>query len=439
MLDNVLLIGYFLTWFVTLLWYIRDKASFFDATSVLFFFQLIYSFFSILLFNDQAYGHLFKPMKLFPLVYLYFFLMLTSWPIIQYTSKGINKLQMPTTLFVYSLSLLYISVSVISLPQLASNFISGTINIIIDSSAGLEMYNDSISESRAIGDGTITNIPAIIRSAFSSFGFLLLFYCLAIPKKNKLIIIGLAISCFLNIIGWISLGQRGGVVKMILVFIITYAAFKNFLSCKINKIIKHASIFLILAISIPLIGLTISRFKTNNGGPLSSLYYYAGQANLYFNNYGLDDNGIRYGDRTIPILKKIIGFENVPNNFVERRIKYHDLYINDEVFSTYIGDFTIDFGPLCGALILIINTLIVLHLTKSRNNDILFHQLIILHLTMSICIQGGMSLYQFADIGGAIQLALYIITYFVFRLDYELNFKHNGKISFIYSNYPTKK
>ena len=366
--------------------------------------------------------------------------MFTSLPIIRYTTGCPTKIQMPTKLFIHILILFFVVPTFITLPNIISNFVQGTKSIIISSTAGLDMYNESISESKNIGDGLISNAPAILRSAFSSLGFLLLFYCLSLPQKNKLIILSLAISCLTNIVGWISLGQRGGVVKMLLVLIISYLAFKNFLTDRINKIVKCISIFLIIMLSVPLIALTISRFNTNEGGPLSSLFYYAGQANLYFNNYGLDDNGIRYGDRTFPILKKIIGFENVPNNFIERRQKYPHLHINDEVFSTYIGDFTIDFGPLGGTLILIIITLCTLYLTKIRNNSIAFHQIVILHLVMSICVQGGMSLYQFADIGGAIQILLYIIVYIIFRLDYETNYKHNAKlISFIYSNNTPKK
>ena len=440
MTDNILLIGYFTNWLITLCLYVRKREDKIDATSTVFFFQLVYSLFSILLYNDNAYGHLFKPLKLFPFIYLYLMVMFTTLPVMRYTTVGLTKIQKPTTLYVHLLALLFIIPTFIELPNIISNFIQGTKNIILSSTAGMDMYNESISNSKNIGDGSISNVPAILRSAFSSLGFLLLFYCLALPKKNKFIVVSLTICCVTNIIGWISLGQRGGVIKMLLVLIISYMAFKKFLSKKINRIARCFSVFLIILLSVPLIALTVSRFSTNDGGPLSSLYYYAGQANLYFNNYGLDDNGIRYGDRTFPIVKKILGFENVPSNFVERRVKYPYLHINDEVFSTYIGDFTIDFGPIGGAFVLIIITCFTFYVTKIRNGTMAFHQIVILHLAMSVCIQGGMSLYQFADIGGAIQIALYIIVYIVFRIDYETNYKHNANlISFIYSNNSSKK
>ena len=178
---------------------------------------------------------------------------------------------------------------------------------------------------------------------------------------------------------------------------------------------------MIIATTIPIIVLTNSRFSELQGGSLQSIYFYVGQENLNFNNYGLDNGGIRYGDRTIPLFKRILGFENVPRNFWERRQKYPDLKINDEVFIGFVDDFTLDFGPIIPPLIFIIFTLFVLKRTKIRNKKILFHQLIRIHFVMCICMLGGMKLYSFADLAGNIQLIVYFLAYILFRLDHEKN------------------
>jgi hypothetical protein len=81
--------------------------------------------------------------------------------------------------------------------------------------------------------------------------------------------------------------------------------------------------------------------------------------------------------------------------------------INDEVFIGFIGDFTLDFGPVPATLILIIFTLIVLRKTRIWDGEILFHQLILIHFVMSVCMVGGMKLYPFSDTGGNLQLIFY--------------------------------
>ena len=155
-----------------------------------------------------------------------------------------------------------------------------------------------------------------------------------------------------------------------------------------------------------ILALTIGRFQNWGKGPLASVYGYIGQQNLYFNKYGLDNGGIRYGDRTFPLFKQLLGFENVPKSFWERREKYHNLKINDEKFISFVGDFTLDFGPYIAPIIFVLLTLFVLRRTKIRNGEVAFHQLILLHLVMCICVQGGLKLYSFADTGNLQILSL---------------------------------
>ena len=171
----------------------------------------------------------------------------------------------------------------------------------------------------------------------------------------------------------------------------------------------------------------MSRFGESEAGSESSVFFYAGQENLYFNNFGLDNGGLRYGDRTFPLFKKMLGFENVPDNFWERRSKYPNLQINDEVFIGFIGDFTLDFGPFITPFIFIFFTIFILNKTIIRNKVILFHQLILLHFVMCLCMLGGMKLYPFSDVGGNLQLIIYFLAFLFFRLVYAYSLKRQRK------------
>jgi len=219
------------------------------------------------------------------------------------------------------------------------------------------------------------------------------------------------------------MGQRGPILEIMLSMVITYFALRKFYQPKVNKIIRNIGITFLIITSIPIIALTVSRFGESDAGSESSVLFYAGQENLYFNNYGLDNGGVRYGDRTFPLFKKMLGFENVPDNFWERRSKYPNLQINDEVFIGFIGDFTLDFGPFIAPIIFIFFIIFILNKTIVRNKVILFHQLILLHFVMSLCMLGGMKLYPFSDIGGNLQLIIYFLSFLFFRLVYAYSLK----------------
>ena len=426
-ISNINIVIFVTAWIVTIIAYQR-KRKHIDTGSVILFSYLLYSIMSLILYNipDNTFNT-FNSIQIFPFIYLYLMLMLATMPILKYDDNKINEIQKPNTVLLNTVSIIFIAASLVHLPNIISDFVGGLTKLLINSSGGQDLYELGMVDADKIGDGNISNLGAIISSAMSGIGTLLLLYFLTQKKSNKLILIGLFLSNIVGILTSISRGQRGGVVETLLVMIITYFALRKFIPTKINKRVKIIGISLIIIVAIPVIALTNSRFGEGGGDRSEmSFYSYVGQENLYFNNYGLDDGGIRYGDRTFPLFKQMLGFDNVPNNFMERRQKYPNLKINDEVFITFVGDFTLDFGPVIALLIFIIFTLFVLKKTRIRNGRILFHQLILIHSVMSVCMLGGMKLYSFSDIGGNLQLIVYVVGFIIFRLDYERSLKRNN-------------
>ena len=423
LLSNIYLVLYIITWIVTIILYQKRKLHF-DAGSLLLFSYLLYSIVSLVLYHNPFSFYTFERIRLFPFVYLYLMLMLAAWPILRYDDNQINEIQKPNPFLLNAVCLFFIVISLVQLPTIISDFSSSLTKLLMSSSGGQELYDEG-ALSDDMGYGNIRNLPAIFSNAMFSIGILLFFYYLTLNKPNKLIVIGLFISSLISILTSISRGQRGGMVETLLVMIITYFALRKFIPSKINKIIKIIGTFLIIILTIPLIYLTISRFDNKDEGSQSSLYFYVGQENLYFNNYGLDDGGIRYGDRTFPLFKQILGFDNVPRNFWERRVKYPNLNINDDVFSTFVGDFTLDFGPFVSPLLFILFTLFILKKTRIQNGRILFHQLILVHFVMNVCMLGGLKLFSFADIGGNLSLIVYFVAFISFRLDYIISQQRN--------------
>lgn len=424
-ISNINILIYILAWVVTIILYLIIRKRI-DAGSILLFTYLIYAITSFILYNSHAYH--FNQIRLFPFIYLFLMLILFFLPVLKYNAYKITNIQKVPSIYIHVISITFILVSFVQLPTIISDFIFSIKKLLTSSSGGLELYNKTLAEARSLGDGKIANLPGVISNVFGNFGILLFFYYLTLNKRSKLILIGLFISIIMNILINISLGQRGPIFEILLSMIITYFALRRFFEPKINRIIKIVGGGILIASLIPISALTISRFGNNTEGSMASVYYYGGQENLYFNNYGLDNGGIRYGDRTFPLFKQILGFENVPKNFMERRDKYPHLKMNDERFYTFVGDFTLDFGPIIASFIFLFFTIFVIIKTRIRNGIIRFHQLILLHFVMIICMLGGMKLYPFSDVGGNLQLIGYFIAYMFFRLDYNYRIQRHNKM-----------
>ncbi|WP_026727843.1 O-antigen polymerase [Flavobacterium denitrificans] len=423
-LSNAIILFFILSWIATIILY-QVKKKHFDAGSVLLFSYLLYAVMSLILFNNPYYS--FNEMSIFPFIYLYLMLMLAFSPVLRYDYNKIDEIQKPPTIFLNLVCIIFIAACLMQVPTIISDFALNIVRLLFVSSGGQDLYNEAMADSYSLGDGSISNLSSIISNAYGNFGILLFFYYLSLKKRNKFIMIGLFISSIISILSNISLGQRGPILEIVLSMIITYFALRKFYHPKVNKIVKNTGIVLLIATIVPVAALTVSRFGESEEGSESSLFFYAGQENLYFNNYGLDNGGIRYGDRTFPFFKRMLGFENVPENFWDRRSKYPNLQINDEVFIGFVGDFTLDFGPFIAPIIFILFTIFVLNNTIVRNGRLLFHQLILLHFVMSLCMLGGMKLYPFSDLGGNLQLIVYVLAFLFFRLIYAYSLKREQR------------
>ena len=420
--NNILLVLNIIAWIVTFAKY-QKKKLYFDAGSIIIFSFLLYSISSLFLFNDPFWSSeaKFKQLHLFPFIYLYLMLMLAAWPVTRLRKLKIIEIQKPTNLLFNTISIILIVCSLALLPEILPKIVSGLIRIVFDSAAGLDIYNDTMhySNIKNIHDGKISNLPSIIAGLLSDLGILMFFYYLTLKKRNRFITIGLIIACIIPILDNIAMSQRGPVLDRVVTVIISYFALRKFIPRNINNVIKKTGIIFVVAITIPIVAITTSRFdRVGSGGAASSLLFYSGQQNLFFNNYGLDNGGLRYGDRTFPLFKRMLGFDNVPRNFVERRAKYPHLKINDGSFIGFVGDFTLDFGPFVAPLIFIFFTFFIVRHTRVRNGKMLFHQLILVYFVMCICIQGGMKLFSFADLSN-LRIITIFIAYIAFRFDYE--------------------
>lgn len=413
--DQTIVLCYLSAWILTFIVYWRNTKKF-NGGSFIISSYILYALCSFLLYDTHYIYFNPLPLTVFPFIYLFVALLLGMLPILKFGYHRYTTIQIPSMNLLNTVSLIFIISTLFDLPSTFSNVVSGMQRMLIDSAAGNEMYTESIEDVHSSGSG-ISNFGAVISNAFAQIGYLLPIYYLTLQKKNKWILMGLILACITKMINGISLGQRGGIVEPLLVLAATFFLLKDYIIEKYRKILYIAGSILVGLITVPVVLITLSRFDNTVTDPMASTYYYLGIENINFNNYALDDGGIRYGDRTIPLFKRMIGIDNVPKNFFERRTKYPNLKVNDDTFITYVGDIAIDYGPFLGAIIIIIISRFFLIKMRVQGDTFPFHKLILLHFLLYLCVLGGVKLFPYADAGN-LKIIICVFLYFVFKNDY---------------------
>lgn len=341
-------------------------------------------------------------------------MMIALTPAIYHHTNSTDSIEYPQSNILRIIATIIIVVAILNLPGIVSDFRNGLMSIFTDAEAGKKAYMEQIDNASNVG-GAIRNIPAILFNSFSDIGIFLLFYFMTMSKKNHKIIYGLLFANVINLIMPVMRGQRSGVALAFLTIICGYFLFKQYLSKRLNKVIKKIGIVFIAIITLPVAAITISRFGSEKAGVATFINWYIGQGNIYFNNHALDDNGLRYGDRTLNLFKRLVD-SKTSMNYVERREIYSKLKINDEVFSTFVGDFTIDFGPFFAVIIFIVFNFFVIYSfqkNKTNNNKIKLHQLLLLYFTVCISAQGGMYLFSYSDTRNLNIIVLALLYYYL--------------------------
>lgn len=396
--DNILVISYFLLWVLTIFLY-HKRIRQVDAGSAIIFTYVCYAFFSILTLNKPIYFldyYDFNHLTLFPFIYLFVMLVIALSPAIMYHFHPASQIEDPNSNIFYLIAVISILSALFLIPGIFANIGDGLFKLMTDMDAGKDAYEEQLGNASESGGG-ITNIPAIIFNALSEISIFTFFYFLTFKKKNVWLLSGLLVSIIVSVLLPIMSGQRGPVIYTILTVFLGYMFFKQFFSKTIKKVVRYVGVIGVAMTLLPIIAITVSRFSAMKQSSITDyMNWYIGQGNIYFNNYALDDNGIRYGDRTFNLAKRIIS-SDASQNYLDRRSTYGNLYVNDDIFTTFVGDFTIDFGPVVAFLIFVLFNAWVLYNTRVKNDKLKIHQALLLYFTMCICMQGGMTLFSFSD------------------------------------------
>ena len=121
LLSIFYLVLFIVIWMITVRIYFKGKTNM-DPGGIILFSYLIYSISSLFLFLNPYYS--FNSINLFPFLYLYFLLMLATWPILRYDPHQVRKIQNPAIVLINSISFIYIIFSFIQLPSMFNELVN---------------------------------------------------------------------------------------------------------------------------------------------------------------------------------------------------------------------------------------------------------------------------------------------------------------------------
>lgn len=409
-------------WIITSVFLIK-RYSYKNSGVIVVIFYTIISLFAIDLYVRRPNGTLYpwSHISIIPLLLLLIFIVLFSLLIIKASSYSLFK--RPSKKFI---TIIAISVSILSLLniyEIINNFSTGLMLLATDSDYGNEIYSQTTEKfiyNFHRSDGV--NIIGTLSTLAKKMAPMIFLIYLSYRKKNKLLLIALALSTFTSYMYSVSMGMRSAIIQDLLSIILFYIFIKRFYSKRtiywFNRIV---GCFLGIIIC-GMILITISRVNAHIGGR-SSVYEnaesYASQGIIYLGAYGLDNgNEIRNGDRTFPLIKSIFS-DDVARDVMERRLKYNKMKINDSVFCTFVGDFIFDYGIIGGTFVLFILYLIYKGLLKGYKRSIDFSQIIIIYLLSYMLV--GFYLYPLDGYAGNI----FVISIILLSISYKLFY--NGK------------
>ena len=419
MSSNSILLLYFFSWLITFVLYIRRRKCV-DAGAILLLSYTIFAFSSYLLYNNFYSDGLFQEITFLPFLYLYLMLLITSVPILKF--KPTYIIQNPNRILINYFAIIYFVCSLITAYATLPNIGDGIKTIVIDS-AGADLYHEAHEEVFYDNVPFFVRIGTAINNIFSDISILFLFYYMSLPKRNNYIILFLSLGVFLTIFGSVAQGLRTVATMKIFLMISTYFLFGNRIDMTIRKKIRKIGIALFSVVLLIMTIVTVSRFSNEYESMSYYIESYAGQGNLYFNNYAFDSGGIRDGDRTCNTFKRMLGYDDVPEGPYKTRNKHSYMKISEKNFITFVGDFILDFGPVIATIILLVSTFLLRIGSIAHKRKLYFHQLILIYFCLCVCMQGGMYLFYYSYKGNYTIIA-FLIVYLAFKVEH--NFSKTG-------------
>lgn len=311
-------------------------------------------------------------------------ILIALFPIIQINEDRIKGIWIPTPSVIKISCFFCSALSIYSIIMLLPKLQEGILIMLSGSDDIVELYEESKSERMDTKSfsGAI-NFLGVLSNIVDYFMPILLFLCLMNKNRNKIIFVLLLIGVLKVPLQGIANASRFQLISQLYVIALMYFFFKPYLETHIVKGIKKY--FFIISFFFIVIFVTISLVRSNNDDRCTPEYgiarYYA-QGPIVFDNFCLDANGTREGHFTFPLILHLLGEKSMTEN--ELRQKYYYMKVDNSKFTTFVGDYVLDFGPIVAFFLFVLFSLI--SCSWLRNNGTLsFSQVVILYLSVRFC------------------------------------------------------
>lgn len=414
-LDTIAIIINALCWvFASRLYVKKYKLSNLGSIYILFYTAL--SLMAVHLYYDHPDSVPYDDQNLFGLLYLFSFILLFCLPLIKVSNNKMLVHQKGHT--IAYMAIVITALSVIGIGEDIKNFGSGMFQLATDDEYGAELYSELRNTSGSLNGNasSATNYILVLSNTAKRIAPFFFLYYLSRPKINIFVFLGLALSTLLFFMNAISAGQRSGIVVGVMNIAAFYFFMHKYYRKRIQRIVKP----IVISVGVVILGalslITISRataLNSSNNSTFSFVESYACQSILNFGRYGIDPGECRYGDRTFPLVKSFFT-KDVAKTYYDRVVKYKKLKINEKNFITFVGDFTIDFGPIVGAIVMLLFIYMFTTTLHSSGNIGVSHLCMIY---MLINFLNGFYLYTLSDFGGNLVFLLFVFLYLFFSIN----------------------
>lgn len=415
--NYLLLILNAVLWTLTLFYYWRKRKRFTLGCFVL----ALYALISVVGIHLYIYhpdsNQMFTDLRLFPYLYLYGMILLVCIPIFKMEGARISRIVPPNIKVFHAVCVVLVLLAFYRVDQVFYEIREGLALLFLDSDAGLEAYKKGAA--RFINDRTSGNISGHVDyvSVLGNVAKVILpafwMYYLALKEKNRWMFAALSMASFLSPLYAVASGSRYAIVNFMVEIVAIFFFLYSFFTPERKESIRKSFGGVLIALLIPFLALTVSRSKGDTMRTFYGIERYLSESFIHFNNHGLDAGGMRNGDRTMPLFKQFIGMETAAN-YATRISKYKEMKINESVFISFVGDFTLDFGPVWPVVIFICISRMFYKYLSVQNHVLYFHQYILLYTLLKFVL--GFFLYLFSDPFGNLELLVLLSLYCFFRL-----------------------
>ncbi len=414
-------------WLVCFL-YVSLKLRRICVTTAILMLYLIISILGVhLFFSPYALGF-FIDLKIFPYIYLFCMIMMAIYPLYKVDRCNVCTIITPHRLLFNTVCICIVFLSLINVLSLIENIHQGIFYLFVDEDYGRLAYYEtasnytSASKSKGLGEYNYIGILSNVAKSISPLFFI---YYLILKKRNIYILIGLSFSSLLSPLVGLSTGSRGALMMMAINVIFLFIFLKNMFDSFVYRKMKRFFLLFFVLLLVPFFVITISRNEGDFDRMLFSLERYSSESFLRFNNYCLDANGCRDADYVLPVVKELLGL-NPARDYAARLSKYSYMNIDESVFYTFVGDFTLDFGPFSSVIIFFFLMIMFVNALSAKRKEIYFYQYILYYILLVSCL--GYYQFPWGRIEGNLQLIVLLLLMFVFYMD-SVRLRRNKKLT----------